>query len=86
MYKYPRDWVFGLFFTYLFLLVPGCQLATAVSDNGLKYTEPSLGSTARPTPCELFLPTSCTGSSSVGPACRTLVATANIRSVAIGWK
>lgn len=38
-------------------------MATAVSLIGLKNIEPSDGDTARPMPCEDFLPTSLTGSS-----------------------
>lgn len=43
------------------MLAVGFHLATAVSLIGLKKIDPSTGDTAKPIPCDDFLPTNFTG-------------------------
>lgn len=58
----------------------------AVSLIGLKIMDPSIGDTARPIPCDDFLPTNLTGSSAPkasGPFLRAEVCTENILPIQI---
>lgn len=71
----------GCHWTYFCWFVVGDQRAMAVSLIGLKNMEPSIGDTARPIPCDDFLPTNLTGSSAPkarGPFFKAEVCTENI--------